>query len=86
MSRYRRANTNRKSTIWQRRYWEHQIRDDLDYQRHLDYIHWNPVKHGHVAQVTDWPYSTFHSYVRLCNYPMDWAGNVNGEETGNFAE
>ena len=50
--------------IWQRRYWEHLIRDETDYARHVDYIHWNPVKHGHVVQVLDWPYSTFHRFVR----------------------
>ena len=45
--------------IWQRRYWEHLIRDEADYRAHLDYIHYNPVKHGWVRQVKDWPYSTF---------------------------
>jgi putative transposase len=55
--------------IWQRRYWEHAIRDDLDYQRHIDYIHYNPVKHKYVRRVADWQYSTFHRYVRLSAYP-----------------
>ena len=64
----------KESVVWQRRFWEHQIRDDLDLQRHVDYIHYNPVKHGHVAQVADWPYSTFHRYVREGIYPPDWAG------------
>lgn len=49
--------------IWQRRYWEHLIRDEIDFARHVDYIHWNPVKHGLVARVVDWPYSTFHRFV-----------------------
>ena len=65
---------HRESTIWQRRFWEHQIRDDLDLQRHMDYIHYNPVKHGHVACVADWPHSTFHRYVQQGIYPPDWAG------------
>jgi hypothetical protein len=50
--------------IWPRRFWEHVIRDELDYERHIDYIHYNPVKHGHVAKVVDWPYSSFHRFVR----------------------
>jgi len=50
--------------IWQRRFWEHAIRDQADYARHLDYIHYNPVKHGWVQAVRDWPHSTFHHWVR----------------------
>jgi putative transposase len=61
--------------IWQRRYWEHTLRDDRDVARHMDYIHFNPVKHGHVAWVKDWPYSSFHRMVRLGVYPADWAGD-----------
>jgi putative transposase len=60
--------------IWQRRFWDHLIRDDLDLHRHLDYIHWNPVKHGYVNRVLDWPYSTFHRFVKLGLYPLDWGG------------
>jgi len=60
--------------IWQRRFWEHVIRDDDDYARHLDYVHFNPVKHGHAASVAQWPYSTFHHWVKACVYPMDWGG------------
>jgi putative transposase len=60
--------------IWQRRYWEHTIRDEMDRTRHIDYIHINPVKHGHVTRVRDWPYSSFHRMVRLGTYPEDWAG------------
>jgi putative transposase len=51
--------------IWQRRYWEHTLRDEHDYARHADYIHINPVKHGHVKRVVDWPHSSFHRFVRL---------------------
>jgi putative transposase len=67
--------------IWQRRYWEHTLRDENDFARHFDYIHFNPVKHGHVGRVTDWPYSTFHRMVQLGVYPEDWGGdsrNVGG--------
>jgi putative transposase len=59
--------------IWQRRYWEHAIRDDVDLRRHVDYIHFNPVKHGHMTAVRDWPFSSFHRYVRRGELPLDWA-------------
>ena len=59
--------------IWQRRYWEHAIRDERDYAAHVDYIHFNPVKHGLVKHVADWPYSTFHRAVARGLYPPDWA-------------
>lgn len=59
--------------IWQRRYWEHVIRDERDLQNHLDYIHYNPVKHGHVARAIDWPHSSFHRYVARGAYPENWA-------------
>ena len=69
--------------IWQRRYWEHLIRDDDDFNRHVDYIHWNPVKHGYVQRVIDWPYSSFHAYMRRGVYPEDWEGlQPMGIETG----
>ncbi|MBS0461040.1 MAG: transposase [Proteobacteria bacterium] len=58
--------------IWQRRYWEHVIRDDRDHRAHMDYIHFNPVRHGHVATVSDWPQSSFHRCVRLGMYPANW--------------
>ncbi len=64
--------------IWQRHYWEHLIRDERDYRRHMDYIHINPLKHGHVSRVADWPYSTFHRYVASGIYPPDWCGSVDG--------
>jgi len=60
--------------IWQRRFWEHAIRDEEDFRRHVDYIHFNPVKHGYVQRVVDWPHSSFHRYVRLGILPEDWAG------------
>jgi putative transposase len=61
-----------ESGIWQRRFWEHQIRDDNDFERHVDYIHWNPVKHDLVARAGDWPYSTFHRFVQNGTYSLDW--------------
>ena len=62
--------------IWQRRYWEHTIRDENDFACHLDYIHINPVKHRLVTRVRDWPYSSFHRMVKIGVYPEDWAGDV----------
>ena len=53
----------KEAAIWQRRYWEHLIKDDSDYQRHFDYIHYNPVKHGLVTRVQDWPMSSYHHYL-----------------------
>ncbi|MBI2312716.1 MAG: transposase [Betaproteobacteria bacterium] len=64
----------RESGVWQRRYWEHMVRDEADLQRCMDYLHWNPVKHGHVARVADWPHSTFHRLVVRGVYPIDWGG------------
>jgi putative transposase len=62
-----------EGTFWQRRFWEHMIRDDTDLRHHIDFIHYNPVKHGYVPRVADWPYSTFHRYVNRGIYPTDWA-------------
>jgi putative transposase len=61
--------------IWQRRFWEHVIRDERDYERHVDYIHYNPVKHGQVTRVADWPYSSFHRYVERGIYNLEWAAD-----------
>ncbi|MFT7186190.1 MAG: putative transposase [Pseudohongiellaceae bacterium] len=66
--------------IWQRIFWEHLIRDENDFNRHVEYIHINPVKHGYVGQCSDWPYSSFHRYVRQGLLPLDWAGKVEGAE------
>jgi putative transposase len=60
--------------VWQRRYWEHRIRDELDFARHVDYIHHNPRKHGHVERVADWPWSSFHRDVQAGLLPKNWAG------------
>jgi REP-associated tyrosine transposase len=71
--------------IWQRRFWEHTMRDEGDFARHVDYVHINPVKHGLVTQVWDWPYSSFRRMVKLGLYPEDWAGDVS-KEGGDFGE
>jgi len=70
--------------IWQRRYWEHTIRGDKDYAAHVDYCHINPLKHGLVKQVVDWPYSTFHELVKRGVYPTNWAGDVENDLNYEF--
>jgi putative transposase len=75
-----------EQAVWQRRFWEHQIRDERDFIQHVEYIHYNPVKHGLVSAPRDWPYSSFHRYVRCGVYPADWGtGKVMtfGEGVGN---
>jgi putative transposase len=75
----------RERGLWQRRYWEHAIRDEADLARHIDYIHFNPVKHGLVSRVCDWPHSSFKKYVTRGVLPPDWGGSV-GEISGRFGE
>jgi putative transposase len=60
--------------IWQRRFWEHTIRDERDYAAHVDYVHINPLKHGLVSSVKEWPHSSFHRFVEQGVYALDWAG------------
>ena len=71
--------------IRQRRYWEHTIRNEEDLARHIDYVHINPVKHGLVKQVRDWPHSSFHRMVKSGIYPEDWAGDFS-DLGGSFGE
>jgi putative transposase len=70
--------------IWQRRFWEHLIRDENDYARHVEYCYINPVKHGYVTKVADWPYSSFHRDVRAGLFPDEWAGDC--RMPGEFGE
>lgn len=70
--------------IWQRRFWEHLIRDEADYARHIEYCYINPLKHGLVSRVRDWPHSSFHRDVRKGLFPEDWAGTI--DATGEFGE
>jgi putative transposase len=72
--------------VWQRRFWEHTIRDSGDFARHVDYIHFNPVKHSYVERVQDWPFSSFHRMVRLDRYPPQWAVRPDDEPDGGFGE
>lgn len=63
---------DRTKNIWQRRFFEHTIRDEKDLYNHLDYIHYNPVKHNYSENVNDWEYSSFHKFVKRGNYEQDW--------------
>ena len=69
--------SRRERGIWQRRYWEHLVRDPDDLRHHVDYIHFNPVKHGHVDRAADWPHSSFRAWVERGAYSLDW-----GEKEG----
>lgn len=60
--------------IWQRRFWEHQVRNEVDLARHVDYIHFNPVKHGYAEKPCDWPYSSIHRYIAMGKLTADWGG------------
>lgn len=72
--------------VWQNRFWEHLIRDDRDLQTHLDYIHYNPVKHGLVESPKDWPSSTFHRYLEEGLYPANWGEGVSFSSDDIFGE
>lgn len=76
----------REIGLWQRRHWEHLIRDEADLHRHIDYVHYNPVTHGHVSRTAAWPHSTFHRYVRTGAYPRDWAVSEAYEDAAIFGE
>lgn len=69
----------RERGIWQRRFWEHCISDEEDLQRHVDYIHYNPVKHGHAARPVDWSFSSIHRAIRLGQVPADWDGSAGNQ-------
>ena len=78
-----RRHGNGELALWQRRYWEHTIRDDRDYAAHLDYIHFNPVKHGFTENPGDWLFSSFRRCVTAGLYPAGWlGGGVEPEEAG----
>ncbi|MEE8575297.1 MAG: transposase [Thermodesulfobacteriota bacterium] len=66
---------HREGAIWQRRFWEHTIRDEVDFRTHVDYIHYNPVKHGLVASPAEWEHSTFNRFVEEGVYPKNWGSN-----------
>lgn len=71
-----------EAAIWQRRFWEHTILDEDDFEAHLDYIHYNPIKHGLVELAADWKWSSFHKYVHEGLYDIHWAGGDEGRIQG----
>jgi transposase len=75
IKRYSQYLIGREYRLWQKRFWEHTIRDETDFIHHFNYLHFNPVKHGYVDQVSDWPFSTFHRYVKQGIYPKHWGGS-----------
>jgi putative transposase len=83
-------NTSRQkkgeAAIWQRRFWEHFIDSEEDLENHLDYIHYNPVKHGYVTRPVDWPWSSFRRFVREGIYASDWEGGDEGRLEGYYDE
>lgn len=72
--------------IWQRRYWEHLIRDAGDYERHVDYVHYNPVKHGFTMRAADWPYSSIHRYISARLVECDWGLSIAAENGRQYGE
>lgn len=78
----------RERGIWQRRFWEHLIRDDADFANHVDYIHINPVKHRHVLRAADWPHSSIHRYIAEGQVDANWATGEGdrGDGDGDFGE
>ena len=70
--------------VWQRRFWEHRIRDGNDLQRHLDYIHYNPVKHELVNDVEKWPWSTYHDYIKSGKYSKTYFTEIQKQLTEMF--
>ena len=78
--------SRKESIIWQRRFWEHEIRDFQDYDHHLAYCYWNPVKHDLVSTVKQWPYSTFHRDVKRGLFEEDWGGTVNFDGSRVYGE
>lgn len=74
----------REQALWQHRYWEHALRNEADFARHVEYIHYNPVKHGYATSAMEWPYSSFQHYVAADIYPADWGqGPLNLEGIGH---
>jgi putative transposase len=81
-----RRRKRQQGTLWHHRFWDHLIRDEDDFNRHMDYIHINPVKHGLVSKVADWPYSSFHRLVRSGWYAENWGENIAFDDGNKFGE
>ncbi|HHF0526829.1 TPA: REP-associated tyrosine transposase [Legionella anisa] len=76
----------RERCIWQRRFWEHLIKNELDLEHHVNYIHFNPVKHGYVQKASDWKYSSIHRYIQKGIITSDWAFSDILQTTNQFGE
>lgn len=73
-----------EQALWQHRYWEHMLRDERDFERHVEYIHYNPVKHGYVASPLEWPHSSFRRYVEAGLYEAEWGqGQIDFVDAGH---
>ena len=72
--------------VWQRRFWERSVRDEVELERLCDYIHFNPVKHGHAGRPQDWPWSSFHRFVRSGDYSADWGRQLPDDHYGDVGE
>lgn len=85
---YRSASRTKKGErgIWQRRYWEHLVRDENDFNRHVEYIHYNPVKHGYVQCPSDWQYSSLQRYIANGTVERDWCFTMDFTDANNFGE
>ncbi len=75
-----------EARVWQRRYWEHTIRDTDDLHRHVEYIHYNPVRHGLVPRAADWPYSSIHRFIKRGEIAPDWAAPPDDRAMPNVGE
>ena len=69
-------NARGECDLWQRRFWEHTIRDELDMENHINYVHINPVKHGYVTRAVDWPHSSIHRYIKAGWMTPDWGVDI----------
>ena len=83
---YRQRHGNAKTPVWQNRFWEHTIRNQADFDHHLDYIHFNPVKHGYVTKSWCWEYSSFRYFVKNGKYGADWGHGDNTIRNNVFGE
>lgn len=77
---------SREQSIWQRRFWERLIRDDDELRKCMDYVHFNPLKHGLIERLSDYPWSSFHRYVQQGIYDRGWGGDVNQQDAGYLGE
>jgi putative transposase len=81
----KRMNVN-SGRVWQNRFWDHIIRDQTDLNRHIDYVHFNPVKHGYVTSPFEWQQSSIHKYEEEGFYSQDWGKMDEVSIQGEFGE